>query len=469
MATNLLALIQASPILEFKDADYNLPASSAVITATSANDSDVPYTFSTSASGGGTFVKAVTQQATGHEWWSEPKNWTLGRIPAGSCLPPVQAAPSAGSGGSLVDTTTYYWVVTAINANGETTKSNQETLTISAPNQTAHLSWAAVPGATGYKVYRSTTTNVYTTPALVATLGTVLLYADTGTAVATGDVPGSNTAAGDDIYLSQSSSSLKYGLPSDYLTPASLHVDTTFTGQAGLPDQNVAGYFEYRPTYMQMAPAAIYFGENGGTNGGSGCPLFRLDKGTVAVVATICYQTGSPASQGLPALWIKGANAADTYVLQQGIIGLAVDPGDTAQFSTMKVGYQSNPATDVQLLLGAGCVCGDIEQLGGIVNCSGNVTTLTMTSGGQGSFYLNGMATMGTATIDGGTYFPKTTGTHTTVDVNDGGTLDHRQDIRAFVITTLTLSDGCTFFDPAGTINFSGTNALIYNGNPAST
>jgi hypothetical protein len=59
----------------------------------------------------------------------------------------VQANAVAASGGSLTDTTTYYWVVTAINANGETVKSNEKSLTIAAPNQTATISWAASDGA----------------------------------------------------------------------------------------------------------------------------------------------------------------------------------------------------------------------------------------------------------------------------------------------------------------------------------
>ncbi|HEX5499089.1 MAG TPA: hypothetical protein VFX03_07680, partial [Thermomicrobiales bacterium] len=57
--------------------------------------------------------------------------------------------------GGLLEAGTYNYVVTAINATGETTSSN-ELLQLISPggNQTINLSWAAVPGASGYKIYR---------------------------------------------------------------------------------------------------------------------------------------------------------------------------------------------------------------------------------------------------------------------------------------------------------------------------
>jgi len=463
IAAALVLLLQAaSTILEIQEAQFT--SALGVITSTSTT-AGVPYTFTTSATGTGTFVTAITQPAVGHQHWGDPANWTLGRIPAGVCAPPVQAAPVAVAGGTLA-AGAKYWVITSVNANGETTVSNQETLTIAGSNNTADLSWAYVPGALSYNVYRSTVTGVFTTPALVANVpaSPTPTYSDTGTAVGAGAPPVSSTAVGDDIFLTQSATSLLYDLPSDYLVPNSLHVDCTFTGQGGLPDQNTAGYFEYRPKYLMMAPLAVYFGENGGVTGGGGCPLFRLDKGSLTPVAFECYQTGNPATQGLPALWVKGAHAADTFVLQQGYVGIAYDAGDTAQFATLKVGYQSSPPSDVQLTIGAGCVCGAVEQLGGVVNCSGNVASLSMTSGSAGTFYLNGSATMGPLTIDGGTYYPKTTGTHAEVLVNNGGSFLHTLDMRAFTIESLTVSDGCTFKDPAGTIILP--NPVIPNGNP---
>lgn len=127
---------------------------------------------------------------------------------ASAVAAPVQANAAAHSGGSLTDTTTYYYVVTAINANGETVASNEKSYTASDPNLTATLSWAASTGATGYKVYRSTSSGTYGASSLLATLGAVLTYNDTGTATSTGTPPTNGTATLGDKWLNTGNETL---------------------------------------------------------------------------------------------------------------------------------------------------------------------------------------------------------------------------------------------------------------------
>ncbi|HEX8181996.1 MAG TPA: hypothetical protein VF575_00165 [Candidatus Saccharimonadales bacterium] len=78
--------------------------------------------------------------------------------------------------------TAFYYVVTATNAAGETVASN----TIGATTNTVTISWTQIPGATGYKIYRNTTSSFATGTLLAATItnGTTTSY--TGTAGATG-------------------------------------------------------------------------------------------------------------------------------------------------------------------------------------------------------------------------------------------------------------------------------------------
>ena len=104
---------------------------------------------------------------------------------------PLQSNAVAASGGSLTTGTTYYWVITAVFAYGETVVSNEKSLAISTPNLTANLSWAAVTGATGYNVYRSTTSGTYGATSLVTgiTGGSTLTYSDTGAALVAGSPP----------------------------------------------------------------------------------------------------------------------------------------------------------------------------------------------------------------------------------------------------------------------------------------
>jgi hypothetical protein len=73
---------------------------------------------------------------------------------------PTQTAPATsttGGNGSLNATTTYYYKVTAVNANGETVGSSEQSVTTGAgATNTNTINWTAVSGATGYNIYRGT-------------------------------------------------------------------------------------------------------------------------------------------------------------------------------------------------------------------------------------------------------------------------------------------------------------------------
>jgi len=93
---------------------------------------------------------------------------------------PSTLAASPNVGGGSFAAATYFWKITGLNGNGETTASNEATTAV-ALNGTASLTWAALPaGTTAVKVYRGTVTA--TENVLVATLGAVVAYTDTGTA-----------------------------------------------------------------------------------------------------------------------------------------------------------------------------------------------------------------------------------------------------------------------------------------------
>jgi len=99
--------------------------------------------------------------------------------------PPTISLGTATSGGAFV-AGTYFWVVTAIGTNGESVASNEVTATLTS-NQEQPISWSATGGATGYNVYRGTATGAENK--LIATLGAVMTYTDTGTAGTTQSPP----------------------------------------------------------------------------------------------------------------------------------------------------------------------------------------------------------------------------------------------------------------------------------------
>lgn len=118
-------------------------------------------------------------------------------LDTGSIGPPFSAAVAEVTGSGVWSTTgTVYYRLTAINAAGESQGSQELAATVTDAGKVQALSWTLPAGATGVKVYRSTTPGVYTSPALVATVGAVTSYTDTGTATGTGALPAANTTGG---------------------------------------------------------------------------------------------------------------------------------------------------------------------------------------------------------------------------------------------------------------------------------
>jgi hypothetical protein len=114
--------------------------------------------------------------------------------------PPVATSATPVAGGALT-AGTYKYYITAINALGETTISNELTGTTAAANLTLTLLWAAVTGATGYKVYRTAAGGGTGTELLLVTLGAVTTYNDAAVGAPAGVFPTISTAGNPGVYI----------------------------------------------------------------------------------------------------------------------------------------------------------------------------------------------------------------------------------------------------------------------------
>lgn len=110
---------------------------------------------------------------------------------------PVNAGFSTLTTGGTLAIGTYWYRVSALNANGETLASTETSQTTSTTaTSTVTVNWGAVTGATGYKVYgRMTGAEL-----LIATLGLVTTYTDTGSVTPAGALPAANTTADTPIW-----------------------------------------------------------------------------------------------------------------------------------------------------------------------------------------------------------------------------------------------------------------------------
>ena len=114
-----------------------------------------------------------------------------------SLAAPVLGVPVASAAGGTFAAGTYFFQVSAINAAGETLPSVEARAATTGATGSVVLTWAAVTGATGYRVYRAATSGAESvTPALVAAVGAVTTYTDTGSVTTAGAaLTGNPTAA----------------------------------------------------------------------------------------------------------------------------------------------------------------------------------------------------------------------------------------------------------------------------------
>lgn len=114
--------------------------------------------------------------------------------------PPVQSATvPSGTGGTLA-AGTYRYYITALNANGETTISNEQTATTTGTTSSVDVNWTAVTGATGYKIYRTGVDGAAGTQLLLTQVGLVTTYKDIGDLTPAGAFPTTNTALSPGVY-----------------------------------------------------------------------------------------------------------------------------------------------------------------------------------------------------------------------------------------------------------------------------
>lgn len=114
--------------------------------------------------------------------------------------PPVQAALATAASGGTITAGTYRYVVTAINANGETTISNEQTIVTTGSTSTVTVTWGAVTGATGYRLYKTAAGGATLTELFYKAVGVVVSDIDTAPGSPAGTFPTANTAVAPGTY-----------------------------------------------------------------------------------------------------------------------------------------------------------------------------------------------------------------------------------------------------------------------------
>lgn len=161
-------------------------------------------------------------------------------------------ALSSQFGGDLEDGETYYWVVTPVGPDNESLSGLEVTSTMGGGSNSVLLTWGEVDRAVSYRIYRSLTSNSYTSPCLVGT-SSITQFVDRGQSLQAGAPPAeypellapdyeraigvnNDTVEGTDITVPVFKFTFTYYCPIALMTPAYIIQLMALTGTTNQAD-----------------------------------------------------------------------------------------------------------------------------------------------------------------------------------------------------------------------------------------
>lgn len=238
---------------------------------------------------------------------------------------------------------------------------------------------------------------------------------------------GSAPGVGDEWYVDDEDAEILYGLPTGGTLFAAGVIEA---GQLGLPNQNAAGYVEYRTLRAAFGATVFRVGRQG-----AGPTLCRADLGTDASEVVVYGTSGTQRGSG--AVDLIANNASTTIAVLGGTCDVAMRPGDTTTVASVTVG------SGATVRVGEGTTVTTLTTAGqATIEC--DATTLNV-EGGQAT--LSKAAAIATLNISDGDVVHRSSGTITTANVGPGR-LDMSADVRERTITNCTMRKNGLILDP---------------------
>lgn len=269
---------------------------------------------------------------------------------------------------------------------------------------------------------------------------------------------------GDDVVVNDSSVPMLWNLAA----LASIQFKTyqrwqSMTGNIGLPENNPAGYVEYRPTYFQfVGPVAATLPMTLGMGStGSGPGRERYNLGNQQFTLNVLAAGGALDDY---AVRILGGNANNVIRVQGTSVGVAMLSGETSTLSAATVDGGGLLALGIGVSFSAGTLTCRNGSL--VLNCA--PAAVVAESGSQvivgESLSSTGVALVFAAVTarSGSRVSWLSSATITTLVLETGSVLDKAQDVRAMQITNSAIDgDTCQVLDPNNAITW--TNATTVN------
>ena len=243
--------------------------------------------------------------------------------------------------------------------------------------------------------------------------------------------PSGVPVATDHVYFENSSQSVTDGLDAlAAVTLGSLTIAQSFTGAIGTAS-----------AYLQAAASVVTIGRHSGPGSPTGSGRLMLDLRSVQTAVTI-HNSGTSLDTNKPPIRIINTHASSVLTVRKGKVGIAANStGETSQFATINVAYDTSKDADAEVYIGSGVTLATLNQTGGKVQLNCAATTVN-TEGG--TLLTEGSGAIGTINAYAGTLTLNSTGTITTLNIVRGGTakVDFSKSPAARTVTTVKLEVG---------------------------
>lgn len=259
---------------------------------------------------------------------------------------------------------------------------------------------------------------------------------------------GTAPVAADDLVFADSSYSVMYGIVDTGNNYGDITVDSTFTGEIGLPADNPGGYREYRPRFLKLGDGSGAFAVTIGQGQGGQSSRILIDANAGTVTGAI-YNTGNGLSNDI-AVVIKNGDSSSEYDIYGGSVHLDCDT--SASMAALRITPDNGSAA---VLCDQGVACGAVTIAGGQLEIRGSATSITASAGAQVT--VSNSAACGTVSVsDGANVRWNSTGNISTALFSyNRGLITFAGNSDSKTVAAATIYSGGSILDPHGCVTWS--------------
>jgi len=263
-------------------------------------------------------------------------------------------------------------------------------------------------------------------------------------------IGGALPSAADDLVFEDSTYSVLYALE-DTTNYGDITIDSTFTGEIGLPVQNATGYREYRPRFLKLGDGTSSYALTVGLGTGRQPTRVLIDANAADVAAKI-YNSGQGISDEMPIV-IKNTGGASTLDVYSGKVH--VDADSSGSLTTLRITPADGGSNNVYVLIDETVAAGAITQTGGTLEVRGSASSIDASNNAQARFVLAAACPIIVVATGGTVYWESTAGVTTSINVHAGGTMDFARNVSTKTVAAAVLYAGGAIKDPSGIVTWT--------------